>query len=408
MTYSRLRHVGTQTRHLVTSSLIGPRSSREMTEIVGVGGQRRESSRADFLAAFPVLVEDVIATIEHPDAESVVLRFKEVCEYNVPHGKLNRGRLVVDSYEAFADSPMSGVRPAERESLRNKATILGWCVEWLQASLLVLDDVMDSSPLRRGRPAWHARTDVGIVAVNDGLFLENCVFVLLEKHFNNLRSFAPLNSLFRMILFKTIFGQSLDMNSSWKSIVTKTNEGVKDGDVLKRCDSFFKSFTRQRYEAICVNKTALYTFTLPVLAGMRLAEISDFSLEARLSSLLQRFGLLFQCQDDFLDCFGDVDITGKTGTDIEEGKCTWLLVEALLRADDETKVTLAQCYGRDDPHAVATIKDIYRRLGLPSVFHGFEIAMRNELENEIKILKSCEFSVDFLTSLLNKMEKRQK
>merc|ERR1712142_1170581 len=61
MTYSRLRHVETQTRHLVTSSLIGPRSSREMTEIVGVGGQRRESSRADFLVAFPVLVEDVIA-----------------------------------------------------------------------------------------------------------------------------------------------------------------------------------------------------------------------------------------------------------------------------------------------------------------------------------------------------------
>ena len=49
-----------------------------------------------------------------------------------------------------------------------------------QASLLVLDDVMDGSPLRRGRASWHANPQVGIAAVNDGLFLENCVFLLLE------------------------------------------------------------------------------------------------------------------------------------------------------------------------------------------------------------------------------------
>ena len=78
MTYSRLRHMETQTRHLVTSSLIGTRSRSEMTEIIGVGDQRRGSSRTDFLAAFPALVEDVIAEIEHPDAESLVSRFKEV------------------------------------------------------------------------------------------------------------------------------------------------------------------------------------------------------------------------------------------------------------------------------------------------------------------------------------------
>ena len=54
-------------------------------------------------------------------------------------------------------------------------------------------------------------------------------------------------------------------------------------------------------------------FSLSFTAGMRLAEVSDISLEARLSSLLQRFGLLFQSQDDFLDCFGDVDVTGKHG-----------------------------------------------------------------------------------------------
>ena len=61
---------------------------------------------------------------------------------------------------------------------------------------------------------------------------------------------------------------------------------------------------------------------------------------------------------------------GKVGTDIQEGKCTWLIVEALARADEETKAALARAYGRDDPSAVADVKDAYLRLGLPSIFEG--------------------------------------
>ena len=45
----------------------------------------------------------------------------------------------------------------------------------------------------------------------------------------------------------------------------EVNDG--EGDVVKRRDLLFKPFTRQRYEAICVHKTALYTFTLPVLGN---------------------------------------------------------------------------------------------------------------------------------------------
>ena len=37
-----------------------------------------------------------------------------------------------------------------------KFAVLGWCIEWLQAWLLVADDIMDESQTRRGQPCWCA------------------------------------------------------------------------------------------------------------------------------------------------------------------------------------------------------------------------------------------------------------
>ena len=48
-------------------------------------------------------------------------------------------------------------------------------------------------------------------------------------------------------------------------------------------------------------------------------------------------GEYFQIQDDFIDCFGDSNITGKIGTDIEDNKCGWLVVQALDMATAEQR-----------------------------------------------------------------------
>ena len=48
-------------------------------------------------------------------------------------------------------------------------------------------------------------------------------------------------------------------------------------------------------------------------------------------------------QDDFIDCYGDPAVTGKVGTDIEECKCGWLAVQALLRATPEQQQLFKVC-----------------------------------------------------------------
>ena len=48
-------------------------------------------------------------------------------------------------------------------------------------------------------------------------------------------------------------------------------------------------------------------------------------------------------KDDFLDCFGDPAVTGKIGTDIEDNKCSWLVVQALARVTPQQKAELEVC-----------------------------------------------------------------
>lgn len=45
-------------------------------------------------------------------------------------------------------------------------------------------------------------------------------------------------------------------------------------------------------------------------------------------------------KDDYLDLFGDPSVTGKIGTDIQDNKCSWLVVQCLQRATPEQRQIL--------------------------------------------------------------------
>merc|ERR1712176_567015 len=88
--------------------------------------------------------------------------------------------------------------------------------------------------------------------------------------------------------------------------------------------------------------------------------------------------------DDFLDCFGDPEVIGKIGTDIEDNKCSWLIVQALKRASEAQKDVIAANYGQNDPAKVAKIKAVYRELEMEKVYSEFEEASYKKLSSTIE------------------------
>lgn len=83
-------------------------------------------------------------------------------------------------------------------------------------------------------------------------------------------------------------------------------------------------------------------------------------------------GEYFQVQDDYLDCYGSPEVIGKIGTDIEDNKCSWLIVQALSRANSSQRQLLDSNYGHKDPEKVKIIKSLYLDLNLEALYQKYE------------------------------------
>ncbi|KAL6262272.1 hypothetical protein P5V15_007367 [Pogonomyrmex californicus] len=320
----------------------------------------KDESR-EMMALWPDVVRDLTDGPKNLGIPDVHKWMAKVLQYNVPGGKKTRGLTVVYAYRLLASN-----NQLTNDNIR-LARILGWCVEVLQASLLLLDDIQDRSLLRRGQPCWYRYNDLGIAAMNDGLMLENSLYYLIRKHFKGKECYVDLLETFQDIMWKTIMGQCSDLIS--------TNFGKKPNLDL---------FTMDRYNSIVEYKTSHYSFILPVITAMYFAGIKDPEMFRQAKTILLEMGHLFQVQDDYLAIFGDIDTFGKDSTDIEEGKCTWLVVVALQRATPEQRKILEECYGSSDPEKVRRVKQLFIDLGLPNTYSIYEEETYNLLNVHIQ------------------------
>jgi geranylgeranyl pyrophosphate synthase len=180
-------------------------------------------------------------------------------------------------------------------------------VELLHMATLVHDDVLDSAPLRRGRPTVFAEGGrLAATTTGDLLFS---------------RAFAELAST-----------GSPDAVRS----LSEASSALARGELMQRADAWSRDVTPERYLERCRLKTASLfcaSCRLGALFGGRPA------MADALCRFGERIGLAFQVLDDVLDVSGPWERTGKPrGTDLLDGTVTLPLI--LARARDPSLVEL--------------------------------------------------------------------
>ncbi|KAJ8765106.1 hypothetical protein K2173_010590 [Erythroxylum novogranatense] len=314
--------------------------------------------KSKFLQVYPILKSELLQDPAFEYTDDSRLWIDRMLDYNVPRGKLDRGLSVVYCYKSL----MEGKELSENEIFLT--SVLGWCIEWLQAFALIIDDIMDNSHTRRGQPCWFRVPKVGMIAINDGLILRNQVGRILKTYFRDQPFYEELLDLFNEVEFQSLCGEMLDLIC--------THQGEKD----------LSKYSIPLYFRVAEYKGAYYSIYLPVACALLMAgENLDDHLEMK--KILVEMAAYFQVQDDYLDCFGDPEVTGKVGTDIEDCKCSWLVVKALELANEEQKQLLNEHYGKEDPACVAKVKELYRALDLESVYEEYERKSYEKLINSV-------------------------
>nr|ALU63880.1 farnesyl pyrophosphate synthase [Valeriana officinalis] len=335
-----------------------------------------------FLEVYSVLKSDLLNDSAFDFTQDSRQWLDKMLDYNVPGGKLNRGLSVIDSYKLLKE----GKELTDDEVFL--ACALGWCIEWLQAYFLVLDDIMDNSQTRRGQPCWYKIPKVGMIAVNDGVLLRNHIPRILKKYFRSKAYYVDLIDLFNEVEFQTASGQMIDLIT--------TLVGEKD----------LSKYSLSIHRRIVQYKTAYYSFYLPVACALLMIG-ENLDDHVNVKEILIEMGTYFQVQDDYLDCFGAPEVIGKIGTDIEDFKCSWLVVKALELSNDEQKKFLYESYGKEDHASVSKVKELYRTLKLEDVFADYESKSYEKLIKFIEAHPSKAVQ-EVLKSFLGKIYKRKK
>lgn len=201
-------------------------------------------------------------------------------------------------------------------------------LELLHTALLIQDDIVDRSPLRRAKPTLYKTLGGNHYAVSQSFFLGNAGYFLANKliadsRFDERRKIQAL-SVFSQIVIDTIIGEMLDIELS----LPKMQKREKDVLIIHKL------------------KAASYTIIGPLTLGAILAGADEKTLAA-IKTYGENIGIAFQIQDDILGVFGEEKTIGKSITsDIEENKNTLLITYALKNASPEQKNILRRYYGK--------------------------------------------------------------
>ncbi|RGC67980.1 (2E,6E)-farnesyl diphosphate synthase [Micromonospora sp. MW-13] len=230
-------------------------------------------------------------------------------------------------------------------------------LEFVQASALIHDDLMDRSDTRRGEPAVHRRfaarhRGAGWGGDADGfgdaaaILLGDLCLVwsdeLLHSAGLDPRIVARARPVFDEMRTEVTVGQYLDV----------LTQATGDTSV-------------ERAGKVARYKSAKYTVERPLLLGAALAG-AGADVRAAYSAYGLPLGEAFQLRDDVLGVFGDPSQTGKpAGDDLREGKRTYLVAAAVEATDAAGRELLLGRLGDPglDEDGVARLRELITSTG---------------------------------------------
>jgi geranylgeranyl pyrophosphate synthase len=196
--------------------------------------------------------------------------------------------------------------------------------EVIHNGTLIVDDLEDSSELRRGKPCTYRifGVDIAVNAGNAMYYLP--LLPLMEKKAKlPAETLRDIYEVYVQEMINLSFGQAMDI--TW-------HRGIANADDLNEED----------YLQMCAYKTG----TLARMAAKISAVLAGANKELveKLGRFAESIGVAFQMQDDVLDLTGKefAKKKGGVGQDITEGKRTLMVIHTLKNASSADKKRLVQ------------------------------------------------------------------
>ena len=242
-------------------------------------------------------------------------------------GKRVRPVLMLLAYNLYKDDP-----------LRIMTQAIG--LETYHNFTLLHDDLMDNADMRRGHATVHKKWDANRAILSGDTMLRQA-FERIEAC--EVDKVKDVFSTFLITTYEIGEGQQFDVEY-------ETRNDVKEEDYI---------------EMIRLKTSVLLACAVKI--GAILADASKEDQE-NLYKFGEKIGLAFQLQDDLLDVYGDPKVFGKNiGGDITSNKKTYMLINALNRANDAQRKELQKWIDAkefDRQEKVAAVTRIYDEIGI--------------------------------------------
>lgn len=242
-------------------------------------------------------------------------------------GKRIRPLMTLLAASLFTDNWQTALKPAVAVEVFHNFTLLH-------------DDIMDNAPLRRGQPTVHEKWNANIAILSGDVMLVKAYEQLLDVEATYLRQVLRR---FSQTAAEVCEGQQMDMNFESRDTVSEA----------------------EYIDMIRLKTSVLLGFAFE-LGGIVAGADADSTLHLYDAGV--NIGIGFQLKDDLLDVYGDPVKFGKqVGGDIMANKKTFMLIEALERADGQIRTELLDWLSRTDfdkIKKVQAVTAIYDTLGI--------------------------------------------